>query len=155
MPVEISISEMRLNTSCGRLRPTADSSSGGWIQVAADLCPRLTGILAAGYEWQLRLIYPVADSSSGGLIRVAADSVLRLTRVRPAGLDLRLFYTLTYQVNLRTYSAKYIIFMVCFLLSDLSYHWFRSSCCFKNLEEAWRSLRKLEEKLQDSSCDWF
>ena len=58
----------------------------------------------------------------GGWIRVQADSILRLTRVPAARLDLGLTYTLIYQVKLRTYSAKYIIFMVYFLVADFSYH---------------------------------
>ena len=79
-----------------------------------------------------------------------------------AGLDLRLTYTLIYQVNLRTYFAnKYIIFMVCFLSPDFSYHWSR---LWLLLQETWRSLRKLEEAWRslktlaatDSSCSgWF
>ena len=111
----------------------------------------------------------MADLSSGGWIRVTADSILRLTRVPAAGCDLRLipscgwleFYILIYQVNLRTYSAKCIIFMVCFLPTDFSYHWSR---LWLLLEEPWRSLKKLEETWRsfknlaatDSSCTgWF
>ena len=96
------------------------------------------------------------------------DSILRLTTncgwfyseadsTQPARLDLRLTYTLIYQVILRTYSAKYIIFIVCFLPTDFSYHW---SKLWLLLQEPWRSLRKLEETWRrfkalaatDSSC---
>ena len=71
------------------------------------------------------------------------------------------FYALIYQVNVRTYSAKYIIFMVCFLSTDFSYNWSRLWLLF---QEPWRSLKKLEEALSnfktlaatDYSCSsWF
>ena len=121
--------------------------------------------LDTSYSWP----HPTADSSSGGWIRLKADSILRLTRVPAARYELQLilscgwleFYTLIYQVNLRTYSAKYIIFMVCFLPTDFSYHWFR---LWLLLQESWRSLKKLEEAwrsfktlaVTDSSCSgWF
>ena len=109
IPTEISISETRLNTSCGWFYPAANSrpcgwirvaavsSSSGWIQVTADSILQLTQVPAAGYELRLtpshgwfefrRLdtscgwLCPTADSSSGGWIRVAADSVPRLTGV--------------------------------------------------------------------------
>ena len=120
----------RLDTSCGWLRPTADWS------------------LAAGYE--LQLTHPTAGSSPGGWTRLKTDSILHLTRVPAAWYELQLilscgwleFYTLIYQVNLRTYSAKYIIFMVCFILTDFSYHWSRLLLL---LQEPWKTLRKLEE----------
>ena len=79
----------------------------------------------------------------------------------PVGLDLQLTYTLIYQVNLRIYSLKCIIFMVCFLPPDFSYHLLR--LCLL-LQEPWRSLKKLEEAWRsfkalaatDSSCScWF
>ena len=66
-----------------------------------------------------------------------------------------------YPVNLRTYSAKYIIFIVCFRPADFSYCWFR---LWLLLQEPWRSLKKLEEAWRsfktvaaaDSSCNgWF
>ena len=64
---------------------------------------------------------------------------------------------LTYQVNLRTCSAKYIVFMVCFLPPDFSYHWFRfclplqdASKSLKKLEKTWRSFKTLAAT--DSSC---
>ena len=71
-----------------------------------------------------------------------------LTRVPPAGLDLRLFYTLIYLVNLRTCSTKCIIFMDCFLPPDLSYHWFRFCFMFQKPLKRLKSLRKLEELLK-------
>ena len=159
-----------------------ESSSGGWIQVTADSILRLTRVPPAGYGlppipshgWlELRQLdtsyswlHPTANSSFGTWIRLKADSILRLTTScgwfysaadssPPAGHDLWLTYALIYQVNLRTYSAKYIIFMVCFLPTDFSYH--RSRLClllFKNLEEAWRSFKTLA--VPDSSCSgWF
>ena len=133
---------------------------------ATDSVPRLTRVPAAGYELQLtrsrgwlkfqRLdascgwFRPTTDSSSSGWIRLKADSILRLTWVPAAWYELQLilscgwleFYTLTCQVNSRTYSAKYIVFMVCFLPTDLSYHWSR---LWLLLQEPWRSLRTLEE----------
>ena len=150
----------------------ANWSSGGWIGVAADSVLRMTRVpearnelqltpshgwlefqrLGASYSWQ----HPTADSNSGGSIRlradsscgwlrVVADSILRLTRVLAARLEMRLTYTLIYQVNLRTCSAKYIFFFPIFyrlisVTTDLG-----SACCFKTFEAAWRSLRKLEE----------
>ena len=178
----------RLDTSYGWLQYSADSSSGGWIRVTADSILQLTQVSAAGYElrptpshgsfefrkldtsysWQ----HPTSDSSSSGWIRLKADSILRLTTscgwfyseadLSPsAGLDLRLTYTLVYQVSLRTYSAKYIIFMVCVLPPDFSYHWSR---LWRLLQEPWRSLRKLEEAWRSfktpaatdsSSSGWF
>ena len=145
----------------------------------------LSQVPAAGYKLRLIPSYglidfqrqdkscswlrPTNDLSSDSWIRVTANPILRLTRVPAAGYDLRLipscgwleFYTLIYQVNLRTYSAKYIIFMVCFLPTDFSYHWFR---LWLLLQESWRSLKKLEEAwrsfktlvVTDSSCSgWF
>ena len=61
----------RLDTSCGLLRPTADLSSGGWIQVAVDSVPRLTRVPAAGYE--LRLTPSHGWLEFGSWIRVTAD----------------------------------------------------------------------------------
>ena len=136
-----------------RLRPTPYH---GWLEFQQ---------LDTSYSW----LHPTAHSSSGGWIRLKADSILRLSTScgwsysaadssPPAGLDLRPIYTLIYQVILRTYSAKYIIFMVYFLPTDFSYHWSR---LWLLLQEAWKSLRKLEEawrnlkKLQEPSCNWF
>ena len=119
-------------------------TSHGWLQF-----PRLD----TNCGW----FYPVADSSpddelqlilSCGWLRVAADSILRVTGFPQAGLDLKLTYTLICLVSLRTYSAKYIIFMVGFLPANFSYYWFR---LWVLLQEPWRSLKKL----QDPSCDWF
>ena len=76
--------------------------------------------------------------------------------LEPAGLtrpaaDLFLIY----KVNLRTSSVKYVIFMVCFLPPDFSYHWFR---LWMLLQEPRRSLKKLQvgSAATDSSCSsWF
>ena len=165
----------------------ANWSSGGWIRIAADSVLRMTRVPAARYELQLtpshgwlefkRLstsyswLHPTADSNSGGSIRlradsscgwlrVVADSILTLTRVSAAGLEMHLIYSLIYQVNLRTCSAKYIFFS-CFLPPDFSYHWFR--LCLL-LQDHWSSLEKLEKTWRsfetlaatDSSCSgWF
>ena len=92
-------------------------------------------VLAARYELQL--------ISSCGWLRVAANSILRLSQDPPAGFNLRLTYTLIYPINLRIYSAKYIIFIVFFLPADL-----------KKSEESWRNFKTLA--LTDSSCSgWF
>ena len=152
---------LRLDTSCGCLE--------SWLDPAAGYKLRLSRVSVAGYELPLNPSYgwlefrqldtsyswlhPTADSNSGGWIGLKADSILWLTTSYgwfystadsspSAGLDLRLTYTLIYQVILRTYSAKYIIFMVCFLPTDFSYHWSR---LWLLLQEPWRSLRKLEE----------
>ena len=104
----------QLDTSYSWLHPTDDLSSGGWIRVTDDYILWLTLLPIAGYN--LRLIpscgwlWVAADSSFGCLIRVTADSILRLTT------SCGWFY----QVNLRIYSAKYIILMVCFLRPDFS-----------------------------------
>ena len=165
-----------LDTSYSWLLPTANSSSGSWVRLKTDSILRLTMScgwlefrqLGTSYSW----LHPTADSSSSSWIRLKADSILRLTTScgwfypvadlsLPAWLGLRLTYTLIYQVNLRTYSSKYIIFMVCFLSPDFSYHWFRLRLLF---QEHWRSLKKLEEAWRtfknlaatDSSCSrWF
>ena len=102
----------RLDKSCGYFYPAVDSSSGDWIQVAADSILRLTRVSAAEYE--LRLIvscgwlefrrletscgwfHHTADSSSAGWIGVVADSITRLTRVPAAGHELRLIPSYCY-----------------------------------------------------------
>ena len=120
----------RLDASCSWFHPTADSGSGGWIRVAADSVPRLIRVPAAGYELQ----------------------------PTPSNAWLK-FYTLIYQVilvNLKTYSAKYIIFNFNGLFST---NWFQlpliqalpaASRTLKKLEEAWRSFKTLAAS--DSSC---
>ena len=152
--------------SYGWLRFQQLNKSCGWIRAAADTVPRLTRVPAGGYKWRLTpslgwlefgrvdtswgWLHPMAEWSSRGWIWVTADSTLRLTRVLAPWYELQLilsygcleYYTLIYQVNLRNYSAKYIIFMVCFLPTDFSYHWYR---LWLLLQEPWRSLRKLEE----------
>ena len=139
----------RLDRSCGWFHRVADSSSSGWTRVVANFILRLFRVPAARCELQL--------IPSCGWLRVAADSIMRLTEHLPAGFNLRLTYTLIYPVNLRTYSAKYIIFIVCFLSADFIYHWFRLWLLLeevKKLEEAWRSFKTLAAT--DSSCSgWF
>ena len=159
----------QLDTRYVWFHPTTDSSSSGWKRVAADSIPWLTRVPATGYELQLTLsygwlefrqldtTYSWADSSCGWL-RVVADSILRLTRVPATGLEMWLTYTLIYQVDLRTYCTKYIFFF--FLFFFVIYHWIQlaliqalatASRTLKQLEEAWESLKKL----QDSKCKWF
>ena len=149
--------KLRLTPSYGwlefRLLELPPIPSQGWLELRQ---------LDTSYSW----LHPTANSSFGTWIRLKVDSILRLTTScgwfysaadssPPSGHDLWLTYALIYQVNLRTYSAKYIIFMVCFLPTDFSYH--RSRLClllFKNLEEAWRSFKTLA--VPDSSCSgWF
>ena len=150
---------------CSWIYPTTDSIFGGWIRVAADSILRLTRVPAAEHElWLTRVPaarYELQLIPSCGWLQVAADSILRLSQDLPAGFGLRMTYTLIYPVHLRTYSAKYINFIVCSLLAGFSYGWFR---LWLLLQEAWRSLKKLQgSKLQlilvaaaDSSCDgWF
>ena len=118
IPVEISISERRLNTGCGWFYPAANSSAsgrmqvvavsspGGWIQVTADSILRVTKILAARHKLRLTpsngwlefrwldtscgWLCPTADLSSSSQIKVTADSILWLTQVPAAGNDSRL-----------------------------------------------------------------
>ena len=94
----------RLETSCGWFYPAVDSSSGGWIRVAADSILQMTQVPATAYEFRLilscgwlefqrldrscRWFYPAADSSSGGWIRVVTDSINRPIRVPAAGYEL-------------------------------------------------------------------
>ena len=104
----------RLDRICGWFHHMVDSSSSGRIRVVADSILWLTWVPAAIYELQL--------ISTCGWLRVAADSILLPTQDPPAGFDLRLTYTLIYSANLRTYSPECIIFIVCFLLDDFSYH---------------------------------
>ena len=153
---------LRLDTSCGCVESQRLDTSYHWVEFRQ---------LDSSYGW----LHSTADSSSGSWIWLKADSILQLTTScgwfysaadssPTAGLDLRLTSTLIYQGNLRTYSAKRIIFMVCFLPTDFSYHWSRLWLLF---QKPWRSLRKLEEAWRsllrlilvaaaDSSCDgWF
>ena len=138
--------ELQLTASYGWLAFRRLGTTQGWFHPVTDYKLWLTWVPAARYKLQL--------IPSCGWPRVAADFILRLSWVSPAGLDLRLSYTLIYQVNLRIYSAKYIIFMVGFLPR---HHWFRLWLLFR---EPWRSLKKLEETwrsfkilaVTDSSC---
>ena len=144
----------RLDTGYGRLRQMADLSSDIWIRVTADFILRPIRVPAAGTD--LRLIPSCGWLQKYCWFYSVADSSL------PAGLDLLLtYYTLIYQINLRTYSANNTFFMVCCLPPDFSYHWSR---LWLLLQEPWRSLRKLEEASRsfktlaatDSSCSsWF
>ena len=162
-----------LNTSYNWLHPMTESSSSGWMQLEADSILRLTmscgwlefHCLDTNYSW----LHATANSSSSGSIRVTDDSILRLNTScswfypvadlsLPAGLDLWLTYTLICQVNLRTYSANYIIFMVCFLPPDfqlpLIHVLAAASRTLKKPEEAWRSFKTLAVA-DYSFISWF
>ena len=154
----------RLDRSCGWFYPAADSIIQLTRVPAAGYELRL--ILSCGwleFWWLDRScgwFYHTADLSSSGWIGVVVNSITRLTRVSAAEHELRLILScgwfkirqmdstcgwlilLIYLVNLRTYSAKCIIFIVCFLPADFSYRWFR---LWPLLQEPWRSLRKPEE----------
>ena len=129
-----------LNMSCGWFYPAVNSSSGGWIQVAADFILRLTLVLTAGYEW-LRLttscgwFYPVADSSSASWTRLTAELYFNISsKFKDLFCKIHYFYGL------------------------FSTPWFQTlvaaSINLKKLEEAWRSFKTLAAT--DSSCsDWF
>ena len=83
-----------LDKSCAWFYPAADSSSGGWIRVAANSILLLTSVSAAGYKLHLipshswfefqRLdrscgrFHCTADLSSSGWMWVVTDSILRL-----------------------------------------------------------------------------
>ena len=82
------------------------------------------------------------DSSSSNWTWISADSVLRLTSVLVTGLDLGLTYAVIYRVNISIYFPKYIIFMITFLATNFSWHWFK---LWQLLQKTWRSLKKLEE----------
>ena len=157
MPTEISVSETRLNTSCGWfysatnssfggwIRVAAVSSCGDWIQVTADSILWLTRVLAAGYElrptlphgwlefWRLdtscRWLRPTADPSSGSSIRVAADSILRLTWV--------LYFNISSKF-------KDLFCKIHHFYGSFSTVWFQLPL-IQVLAAAWRTLKKLEE----------
>ena len=152
---------LRLIPSCSWLWVAGVSNSGDWIRATTDSIPFLTRVLVVGCDLSLFLhcgwLWDAADLRSSDSIQVTADSNLRQTRVPPTGIDLPLTYSLIYQVNLRTYSVKCIIFMVCFLPADFSYHWSRLWLLpqeplrnLNKLEEAWRSFKTLAAT--DFSC---
>ena len=137
----------RLNTSCGWLKFWWLDKSCGWLEF------QRTDMSSGWFHHTadskfLRLdrscgwFHDTAESSSSGWLWVAADSILWLTQDPPAGFDLWLTYTLIYPVNLRTYSAKYIIFIVSLLPAGFSYHWFKF---WLLLQEPWRGLKKPKE----------
>ena len=137
-----------LDTRCGWFCTTTDSSSGGWIRVAADSTLRLTRVPAARYK--LRLIpshgwlefrrldrscgwfHHTADSSSRSWIRVAADSILRLFRVPAAGYELWL-----------TLSCGWLQFR----RLDTSYSWFHPAAGY--------GLRLFYLAADSRSAGWF
>ena len=134
----------QLDTSYGWLLPTADLCSGSWIRVTGHYILRLTRVPVAGYD--LRLI------PSCGWLRVATDSILQLTGVR------RLDSTDLY-FNISS-NFKDLFWKICHFYGLFSTEWFQlpliqalaaASRTLKKLEEAWSSLKKL----QDPSCDWF
>ena len=140
--------------SCGWFHSPVDSSSGSWIRVAADSILRLTLVPTAGYELRLILscdwlefqwlnmtyswfilqlttscgwFCPAADSSFGGWTRNAAE----------------LYFNISSKLKDLFCEIHHFSFAFYCLLSVTTYS--GSACCFKNLEAAWRSLRKLEE----------
>ena len=134
----------RLDKGCGWLLPTADLCFGSWIRVTGHYILRLTRVPVAGYD--LRLI------PSCGWLRVATDSILQLTGVR------RLDSTDLY-FNISS-NFKDLFWKICHFYGLFSTEWFQlpliqalaaASRTLKKLEEAWSSLKKL----QDPSCDWF
>ena len=157
-------------TRCNEVRRDVTAESiHGWLEFRPT--PYHGWLEFQQVDTSYRWLHPTADSSSGGWIRLKADFILRLTScgwfysaadLSPAaGVGLRLIYTLIYQVILRNYSAKCIIFIVFVLPTDFSYHWSRLWLLF---QELWRSLRKLKQAWRsfktlaatDSSCSgWF
>ena len=156
-----------LNTSYNWLHPMTESSSGGWMQLEADSILRLTmscgwlefQCLDTNYSW----LHATASSSFSGSIRVTDDSILRLnTRCSwfyPvadssfAGWT-RLVADLYFNISskFKDLFSKLLYFYGLFSTTRFSVTTdSRSGCCFKNLEEAWRSLKKL----QDFRCGWI
>ena len=168
IPTKISISETRLNTSCGWFYLVANSNSGGWVRVAADSVLRLTRVPATGYElrltlshgrlefWRLDTTYswhhPTADSSSGGWIRLKADSILRLDSsfgglVRVAADSiLRLTRVLYFNISSK---FKDLFCKIHHFYGLFSTDWFQLP-----LIEALAATSRSSKKLQDSSCNW-
>ena len=128
----------RPDTSYSWLHPTAGSSSDGWIRLKADSILQLTRVLAARCELQLipscSWLRVAADSSSAGWNRLATVLYFNISSK---------FKDLLCKIH------HFLWFVFCRLISVTTDS--GSACCFKNLEEAWRSLKKL----QDSSCDWL
>ena len=124
----------QLDTSYNWLHPTSDSNSCSWTRLKANFYLRLTMSCSWLGFWQLHTSY--------SWFHPVVDSILWLTRVPPAELELRLTYNLICQVNLSTYFANWIIFMVCFQAHDFSYQWFM---LWLLLQEPWRGLKKFEE----------
>ena len=120
-----------LDTSYGWFHPPIELSSGSWMHVSDDSILWVTWVPVSRYELQL--------IPSCSWLRFVSDFILQLTQVSAAELDLQLTHILVYQMNLRTYSANYITFIVSFLAFDFSYHWFR---LWLLLQEPWKRLRK-------------
>ena len=78
----------RLDMSCSRFCPAADSSFGAWIRVAADSI--LGWIEFRCLDTSHGRFHSTADSSSNSMKRVAAYSILWLIRFLVAGYELRL-----------------------------------------------------------------
>ena len=142
----------RLNKICGWFHHMADSSSSGWIRVAADYILRLFQVLVARYELQL---IPSCD-----WLRVVA--VLSCGWLNICRLDSTCgWHILNIPSKFKDWLAKYIIFIVSFLLAHFCYDWFRLWLLLqepwwslKKLEEAWRSFKTLA--VTDLSCSgWF
>ena len=148
----------RLDTNFCWFHHTADLSSNGWIGVAADSILWSTRVSATRYELQLipscdwlrvavysilrlatscSLFYPAADLRSAGWIRLAADLCFNISsKFKDLYCKIHQFYSL--------FSSGWFQLPLVQALAA-------TSRTLKKPEEAWRSLKKL----QDCSCDWF
>ena len=121
--------DLRLIPSCGWLCVAADSSSGGSIRITVDFVLQLT----TSCGW----FYPAADSSSAGWTRLAADLYFNISsKFKDLFCNIHHLYGL--------FSTTWFQLPLILTLAA-------ASRTLKKLEEAWRTLKKL----QDLSCDWF
>ena len=121
-----------LDTSYSWLHPTTDSNSGAWIQLKADSILLVTMScrwlqfqrLDTSYSW----FHPAADSSSAGWTPLTAD----------------LYFDISSKFKDLFYKMHHFFWFVFYHLISATTD-SGSGCFFKNFENAWRSLRKLEE----------
>ena len=147
--------QLQLILSCGWIRVAAVSSPGGWIQVTAESILRLTRVPVAGYGLQLTpyhgwLEFPQLDMSYRWFHPVANYN-LRLILfsgwLGPAGLT-RVAADLFFNISS---NFKNLFCKIHHFYGLFSTDWFQlpliqvNGCCFKSLEEAWESLKKLQE----------
>ena len=130
-----------------RLRPTPshpDLSSSSWIRVTADYILRLTRVLDATSGWfhpaadyKLQLILFCGWLESAGWTRLAADLYFNISsKFKDLFCKIYHFYGL--------FSTTWFQLPLILTLAA-------ASSTSKKLEEAWRTLKKL----QDLGCDWF